>query len=318
VHYDLPLDPVALEQRIGRLDRIGRTKDVEIVYFRSEKAKPDVAGLYERLDLFARPSAGLDLALAGVREALERAEQEGEAVDERALVAAIEAARAKTIADIPRVLYQDAYQASQAEKILALVPPELEQLTRRYSLGAANDLGLKIVDKGGTALYYLELGTSLTVESIPGVPDESRWLGTFDRVEALQKDEFDFFANGHPLVEGLLLELEDGARGRTAMFTVPSADLKGAGLICIFKDGAVMQPIVFDTKGEQRPDWARVILESLPRAKPAKPEELKLDARAADGIRELGSMCEMEVSETAVLECAAFFRFVPDEAVSPA
>ena len=30
--------------------------------------------------------------------------------------------------------------------------------------------------------------------------------------------------------------------------------------------------------------------------------------------RELGSMCEMEVAETAVLECAAFFRFVPDEA----
>ncbi len=316
VHYDLPLDPVALEQRIGRLDRIGRTKDVEIVYFRCEKSKPDIASLYERLDLFARPSAGLDLALSGVRDALERAALEEVSVDEDALCAAIESARAKTIADIPRVLYQDAYDASQAEKVLALVPPELETLTRRYSLGAANDLGLKIVDKGGTALYYLELGTSLTVESIPGVPDESRWLGTFDRVEALQKDEFDFFANGHPLVEGLLLELEDGARGRSAMFTVPSPDLRGAGVICIFKDGATMQPVVFDTKGEPRPDWAPKILENLQRARPAKPEELKLDARAADGIRELGSMCELEVSETAVLECAAFFRFVPDEAVA--
>jgi len=27
-------------------------------------------------------------------------------------------------------------------------------------------------------------------------------------------------------------------------------------------------------------------------------------------------MCELEVAETAVLECAAFFRFVPDEAVA--
>ncbi|MGH7291539.1 MAG: helicase-related protein, partial [Myxococcota bacterium] len=250
VHFDLPHDPVALEQRIGRLDRIGRAKDVEIVYFRSEKAKPDIAALYERLDLFSRPSAGLDLALSGVRDALERATQEEAQIDADALVASIERARAKTIADIPRVIYQDAYDSSQAEKILALVPPELEPMTRRYSLGAANDLGLKIVDKGGTALYYLELGTSLTVESIPGVPDESRWLGTFDRVEALQKDEFDFFASGHPLVEGLLLELEDGARGRTAMFTVPSPELRGAGVICIFKDGATWQPIVFDTKGD--------------------------------------------------------------------
>lgn len=314
VHFDLPLDPVALEQRIGRLDRIGRTKDVEIVYFRCEKSKPDVAALYERLDLFARPSAGLDLALSGVRAALEHAERDGVDVDSDALVAAIEDARARTIADIPRVIYQDAYDSSQAEKILALVPPELEPMTRRYSLGAANDLGLKIVDKGGTALYYLELGTSLTVESIPGVPDESRWLGTFDRVEALQKDEFDFFASGHPLVEGLLLELEDGARGRTAMFTVPSPQLKGAGVICVFKDGAAWQAIVFDTKGDQRPEWAPVILESLSKARPAKPEELKLDSRAADGIRELGTMCELEAPETAVLECAAFFRFVPEDA----
>jgi len=316
VHFDLPTDPVALEQRIGRLDRIGRTKDVEIVYFRCEKSKPDTAALYERLDLFARPSAGLDLALSGVREALERAERDEEAIDADALVAAIERARAKTIADIPRVIYKDAYDASQAEQLLALVPPTLETLTRRFSLGAANDLGLKIVDKGGTALYYLELGTSLTVETIPGVPDGSRWLGTFDRVEALQKDEFDFFASGHPLVEGLLLELEDGTRGRTAMFTVPSAELRGAGVICVFKDGAEFQSIVFDTKGEQRPEWATQIIESLPKARPAKPEELKLDARAADGIRELGSMCELEVSETAVLECAAFFRFVPEEAIA--
>ena len=91
----------------------------------------------------------------------------------------------------------------------------------RFCLGAANDLGLRIVEKGGDALYYLELGTSLTVESIPGVPDESRWLGTFDREEALQKDELDFFASGHPLVEGLLLELEDGVRGRATMVSAP-------------------------------------------------------------------------------------------------
>jgi hypothetical protein len=148
------------------------------------------------------------------------------------------------------------------------------------------------------------------------VPDESRWLGTFDRVEALQKDEFDFFASGHPLVEGLLLELEDGARGRTAMFTVPSPDLRGAGVICFYKEGAVVRPIVFDTKGEQRPEWATKIVASLAKARPAKPEELKLDARAADGIRELGTMCELEVSETAVLECAAFFRFVPEDAAA--
>ena len=100
------------------------------------------------------------------------------------------------------------------------------------------------------------------------------------------------------------------------MFTVPSAELRGAGVICVFKDGAEFQSIVFDTKGEQRPEWATQIIESLSKARHAKPEELKLDARAADGIRELGTMCELEASETAVLECAAFFRFVPEDAAA--
>ena len=312
VHYDLPADPVALEQRIGRLDRIGRKKDVEIVYFRAAKAAPDVARLYERLDLFERPSAGLDLALAGVREAVERAEREESALDPDALAAAVEAARGRSVADIPRVIYRDAYDASQAAGILALVPPELEASMRRFCLGAANDLGLRIVEKGGTALYYLEMGTSLTVESLPGVPDESRWLGTFDREEALEKDELDFFASGHPLVEGLLLELEDGVRGRASMFTLPSAELRGAGVLCVFKDGPEFCGVAFDTKGEPRPEWVPKILESLGKAKPAKPEELGLEARAADGIRELGSMCELEAPESAVLEAAAFFRFVPE------
>jgi ATP-dependent helicase HepA len=211
-------------------------------------------------------------------------------------------------------VYRDGYDASQAEALLALVPPDLQTHMRRFCLGAANDLGMRIVEKGGDALYYLELGTSLTVENIPGVPDESRWLGTFDREEALQKDELDFFASGHPLVEGLLLELEDGVRGRATMFSIASSELKGAGLLCVFKDGPDWQALVFDTKGEPRPEWVPKLLEALGRAKPAKPEELGLDARAADGIRELGSMCELEAPESAVLEAAAFFRFVPETA----
>jgi len=97
------------------------------------------------------------------------------------------------------------------------------------------------------------------------------------------------------------------------MFTVPSNELKGAGVLCVFKDGPGWHAVVYDTKGEPRPQWAPKILEMLSKSKPAKPEELKLDARAADGIRELGAMCEDDAPEGATLECAGFFRFVPEE-----
>jgi ATP-dependent helicase HepA len=318
VHYDLPLDPILLEQRIGRLDRIGRARDVEIVYFRCAKTQPDVARLYERLDLFARPSAGLDSALAGVGTALRAAEADGAALDADALLAAVEAARSGTARDLPRVAYRDAYDASQAESILALIPEDLEKRTRKFVLGAANDLGLKIVDKGGVALYYLELGASLTIEAIPGVPEESRWLGTFDRAEAIAKDELEFYASGHALVEGLLLELEDGQRGRAAVFELPHAELTGSGLFCVYKHGAEWQVRAVDARGKARPELAAALLEGLSEAKPARPEEWGLEARWKSGIAELGERMQEIAPEGAHLEAAAFFRFVPGPPAQPA
>ena len=79
----------------------------------------------------------------------------------------------------------------------------------------------------------------------------------------------------------------------------------------MFKDGPTVGAGVRH-QGQQRLRGAGC--RALAKAKPAKPEELGLDARAADGIRELGSMCELEAPETAVLEAAAFFRFVPETA----
>ena len=53
VLFDMPWNPMVVEQRIGRLDRIGRTQPVEILYPRP----PDGVGarvveLYEALGVF--------------------------------------------------------------------------------------------------------------------------------------------------------------------------------------------------------------------------------------------------------------------------
>ena len=69
VLYDLPWKPSAVEQRIGRLDRIGRRMPVEIVYFRPASGiGADVVRLFERLGLFREPMAGVEPQLAKVEE----------------------------------------------------------------------------------------------------------------------------------------------------------------------------------------------------------------------------------------------------------
>ena len=72
VLFDLPWKPSVVEQRIGRLDRIGRRIPVEVVYFRPPGGiGRDVVRLFEALGLFREPLAGLEPQLAPVEGALE-------------------------------------------------------------------------------------------------------------------------------------------------------------------------------------------------------------------------------------------------------
>jgi ATP-dependent helicase HepA len=305
VHFDLPLDPTLLEQRIGRLDRIGREKPVEIVYFRHpEGAGLDLARLYERLDLFGRPASGLDAALAPVRPALEAAARAGAALDADALVREVEAARSGDAPDIGRVVYADAYRAEMGDDVLADVPADLEERTRRFCVGAAEDLGFDVVDKGGAAVTYIEFGSGAKVDSLPGVPGGVRYLGTFDRAEAVAREEIEFFASGHPLVEGLLLELEDGHRGRVALIELDTSSLDGAGLVGVFKQGAEWWIEIVGADGEPHPEWVERVVAALPEARGAKLEKWGIGDGWAEGVRALAKRLSMRGE----LVAAAFFR----------
>ena len=72
VLFDLPWKPSVVEQRIGRLDRIGRRIPVEIVYFRPPSGVGrDAVALFEALGVFREPLAGLEPQLAHVEPTLE-------------------------------------------------------------------------------------------------------------------------------------------------------------------------------------------------------------------------------------------------------
>lgn len=307
LHFDLPPDPVELEQRIGRLDRIGRELPVEILYFRhesSEAAGPDLAGLYEALELFDRPASGLDTALAPIRPAIEEAVAQGKPLLVKRLVEAVAAERSAVLADWSEVLYHDGYRREMAESVLAQVPPDLEAKTRAFCVEAAEDLGLECVDKGGEARYYVEMGSSAVVDTLPGVKADARFLGTFDRAEAVASEELDFFANGHVLVEGFLLELEDGRRGRAMMLDLPKAALPGPGLACLVKQGAQWRVSVVSADGKLQPTWGKPFLAALPEARRSKPQKRGIGAGWAKGVR---ALAERAVSEGEIIAVAFFF-----------
>lgn len=272
VLFDLPWDPVLVEQRIGRLDRINRTIPVEITYFLPEAGyAARVAGMYEALGIFREPLGGLDRSLGHVEEAI-RGAAVGEAagLNVESVIRETHEMRARMNRALYHDLHRNRYRPGMAGGILARIPPDLQTRTAKVVLEACRQFGFETVPKAGHETWYIEFGHEAVIHSLPDVAEGSRWLGTFDREEAVAKETLDFFASGHPLVEGILLELEDGHRGQVTLMEITGTGLTGEGIAAIVKRGSEFEALPVDFLGTPHPEWARYFTEEPGSRRPLK------------------------------------------------
>ena len=359
VLFDMPGDPAAVEQRIGRLDRISRKVPVEIVYFRPPSGfGADLVRLYEEIGVFTSPLGGLERSLARVAEAIERAERgirlnESRSSDRVAgdLAEAISAVPqvphydsagdlAEAISAVPQVPHYDSagdlaeaipavpqvphydldglvhevkgaaaqmhsavyhhlhaggYRPEKASGILERIPSGLDAAMERFVLDACDLFGFETIEKKGRT-WYVEFGSDAIVEHLPGVTGGSRWLGTFQRETAVEREELEFYASGHPLVEGLFQELEDGPRGRNAFVKLEKAGLDAAGLLLAIRgegNGAgppgAFELRAVDLDGRPRPRWAALLQEKRALLRGVQPPDWL--AGFGGGLAEWGQRC---------------------------
>jgi ATP-dependent helicase HepA len=275
VLFDLPWSPSTLEQRIGRLDRIGRTHPVEIGYVRPPAGLgAAVAALYERIGIFREPLGGLERELAHVESAIGRAAlSEHEEIppsyfDEVAREAGEARTRMREAAY--HALFREPFRPEDGPAILERVPPDLDELTEEVVVGVCERLGLQVTESRGGRVHAVEFGNRARVDSLPGVPGGSSFVGTFSREEAVADESIDFYASGHPLVEGILAEIEDGGLGRTAMLHV---DRRGVGLLALYRTHRGFEAVCIDASGRPNPAWAEALS-----ARPLRTRRVKTDA----------------------------------------
>ncbi len=265
VLFDMPWHPGVIEQRIGRLDRIGRTRPTEIVYFRPPSGlAAQVVRLFEELGLFRESLGGIDRELRHIAREIARV-----AVDDTATIGpgrfvevldrALEA-RTLVQESAYRELHRNPYDESMAEEILARVPADLETLTADVVLRAAGSFGFEVDEQSGSATWLIGLGAEALVDRLPGVAPGSSFVGTFSREEAVERETIDFFSSGHPLVEGILSELHYGSRGRTACFEILGEE-ETIGLFAIYRRGSALEAEAVDAAGKTRPELAAQLLE---------------------------------------------------------
>jgi ATP-dependent helicase HepA len=223
VLFDLPLSPELLEQRIGRLDRIGQTSDIQVhVPFVSGSAQEVLVRWYqEGLNAFAEN-------LQGGRELLERFgarifelaevfhEPDGAKLDELKLLIeqtrTSRAAIAKRLHDgRDRLLELNSFRPEPARRLVRDIEQQDDDPALDAFMLAVFDQYAIPVEEIGFRTYRLGAAGAL-VESFPGLPADG-FTVTCDRDRALQREDIQFLTWDHPLVTGamdLILASEKG------------------------------------------------------------------------------------------------------------
>ncbi len=263
VCFDLPDSPLTLEQRIGRLDRLGQHRPVEIHVPCEPGEESFLADLYQHeIGIFEEPVGGLDAVLASLPADLaELRRQPAEArAPFRARLAArvaegrraqhegydpildLRSAALPELAHLVRSAYARTGEAPPAEggagteaihEALLALSRSLEERLEDVCADVGRRVGMEVDTDQNVHPFEVAftLGAQLRIEALPGmeIPEEPvTHLGSFWRETAVARDELEWFATGHKLVEALVGLVRDGESGRTAAFRAPTAPRRGA------------------------------------------------------------------------------------------
>ncbi len=255
VLFDLPLDPSVLEQRIGRLDRIGQNQDIHIhlPYLRGTVHEVVYRWYAEGMGAFRDTVLGADY----VKE-----RQIGEVLKVCSLALSVEAREdgAEVQTELPqaiqdlcestrrlaselratleqgrdRLLEINSQRPEMARALIAEIKAEDEDEELEGHLETVFDhFGLEIEDTALKRGYFITPGERMTLDSFPGVPELGLAL-TFDRSEAISHEDVAFMSMDHPVMRGAVDLILDGQEGKTGFVGWAEAPRKGVALEAVF------------------------------------------------------------------------------------
>lgn len=240
VLYDLPLDPELLEQRIGRLDRIGQSQHIDIhVPFVEGSGQEVLARWYhEGLNAFEKNLQGgpelLELFGARVYElsqkfpkggAKARAELEQLIRDTKVQYEEIST---RLHAGRDRLLELNSFRPRVAEEVSAEVRRlDDDRSLDRFMLAVFEQYSIH-VEEIATRTYKLG-SAGIFADTFPGLPAGGVTV-TCDRTRALVREDVQFLTWDHPLVTGALDLLLASEKGNSSY--VESGD--GASLEAVY------------------------------------------------------------------------------------
>jgi ATP-dependent helicase HepA len=236
VLFDLPANPDLLEQRIGRLDRIGQTEaiDIHVPYLENTAQAVQFRWFDEGLNAFAA-SCSVGVAVQDkVSEQWEQAIGGGSSEELSALLDA-----SQTEADRLRELLRKGRDAlielnscrpEVAQTLIeAIEAEESGDPVRQYMLDACDILGVDIEDHSEHA-DILRPGEQYQAGHVTELPEDGLTV-TWDRQQALQREDMAFMSWEHPLVSGIMESVTSSGLGKAALATMTVKALPAGTLL---------------------------------------------------------------------------------------
>ena len=239
VLFGLPRDPELLEQRIGRLDRIGQigTIHIHVPYGVHSRSELQAVWLHQGLDAFSRPLKGataLATALLPELDALQNTRatsQKFQAFLRRSRELKQQVSH-QLATGHDRLLELGAPAPAKAAELLdSLRAADRDPRFERFALWLFDHLGLDVTDLSQHT-YHFARGQRHS-ETFADLPPDGL-AATFDRATALAREDLTFLTADHPVFLGALEHLLDSEAGSASFAHWHAGQGKAVLLECAF------------------------------------------------------------------------------------
>jgi ATP-dependent helicase HepA len=204
VLFDVPDDPELLEQRIGRLDRIGQTSTIHIhVPFLPGSKDGILARWYhEALDAFQKNLTGATQIKDSFQKQIDKifSDFNAEALDKLIAKSAVEKKKISKHLQRghDRLLELNSCRPEVAKPVIEAIRRQDEDLDfEAFFIRVLDHLNVQVEELGSRS-YLLKSGASQTA-SLPGLNPDGCMV-TFSRARAIAREDIGFITPDHPLV----------------------------------------------------------------------------------------------------------------------
>lgn len=250
IHIDLPWNPSELEQRIGRLDRIGRKGDVlSVVIYAQGTIEEQLLQIWkEGLQIFKESLSGIEIAIEDIQSEMTHALARNLRFGLEEVMPSM-----NDVLEKMRERVQEERYFDMARQLDRHVQEQLMNLIEKFDARGGAMLAQTMMKwaqmtglhgksvEGGRVVMFDKVEWKSMIRTLFLLPDNSELLrkaertgeirGTFMREVAVEREKLSFYAPGNSMFDSIVNNAQETDWGRSTALEIRHADFDWEGIV---------------------------------------------------------------------------------------